>query len=325
MVSSSSFTFGEQDDWPIPAVRSTTSSPIGNIDLLSSLDVPSSDRYDTRSVSNPNIRNLSSTNGGNPARSAVQSEVPRTMNLAILGAMPTIIRAKPKPKERSKAEVSIASEEVVGSSPPMPSVPPPPPPPTVHLDDLNGPGDVEYPPDLPPRPWKQDEVGPEGSSSGLTTKSCDKPHGIALFDYPATHSDDLPFQTGDVILLIRKINDDWYYGQKEAGGNPGMFPSTFIRPVIDLPDDNDDLGGETDSEAAGMTWSQNTVGDRKVRALYSFKPEAAEDLDFEEGDVIEVTGQLDSEWLWGRLGDKWGQFPASFVDHVPRGLPQHCP
>lgn len=42
----------------------------------------------------------------------------------------------------------------------------------------------------------------------------------------------LTIQEGDEIQVLRKINDDWLYG--ECNGSKGQFPSNF---VTELPDD----------------------------------------------------------------------------------------
>ncbi|XP_071443384.1 uncharacterized protein [Hetaerina americana] len=324
LTSSSISAFNDQEEWVDSQQRNFTVNAIGSSVWYTSNS--SSLQTELNSSTRPSGRNFNSSNVNSSSR-PTPCEVPRTMNLAILGAMPTIIRAKPKPKERNLLEGVSLGVEGAGASPPMPSVPPPPPPPSDLLDDWNGGVEAEDPPDLPPRPWKSEQKTINSVTSGEARTSKEQPHGVALFDYPATHADDLAFQTGEVILLLRKINDEWYYGQREIGGSPGMFPSTFIRLVIGLsPEKSDNPARDTwdDLGVPDTSYNQNH-GDRSrlVKALYTFKPETSEDLEFEEGATIEVTAQLDSEWLWGHIGDKWGQFPASFVDRIPKFLPQH--
>nr|CAD7462067.1 unnamed protein product [Timema tahoe] len=93
-------------------------------------------------------------------------------------------------------------------SPPMPSIPPPPPPKEVFLIEK------EVPPHLPPRPLH------------LQDEDLKRPHGVALYDYPATHSDDLSFQAGDIVFLMRQVNADWMYGRIDS--REGMFPTNFV-------------------------------------------------------------------------------------------------
>ncbi|XP_030063266.1 neutrophil cytosol factor 2 [Microcaecilia unicolor] len=49
---------------------------------------------------------------------------------------------------------------------------------------------------------------------------------VALFDYEAIEPEDLEFQQGDVILILSKVNEDWWEGQ--CNGKVGIFPASFV-------------------------------------------------------------------------------------------------
>ncbi|XP_070686806.1 endophilin-A3b [Pempheris klunzingeri] len=58
------------------------------------------------------------------------------------------------------------------------------------------------------------------------------------------------------------------------------------------------------------------------RAMYSFHSSSESELDFNEGDVIILTNQVDGNWFEGTLGSQSGLFPVSYVDVlVPLPLP----
>ncbi|KAE8276970.1 Endophilin-A3 EEN-B2 Endophilin-3 SH3 domain protein 2C SH3 domain-containing GRB2-like protein 3 [Larimichthys crocea] len=58
------------------------------------------------------------------------------------------------------------------------------------------------------------------------------------------------------------------------------------------------------------------------RAMYSFHPNQEGELDFNEGDVIILTNQVDANWYEGTLADRSGLFPVNYVDVlVPLPLP----
>lgn len=84
-----------------------------------------------------------------------------------------------------------------------------------------------------------------------------EPYGVALYDFPLTHSDDLPFKEGDIIYLTRKVNDDWMEGR--IGNRQGIFPINFVDIKVPLPG----------------------IPDNVVTAIYSFKGETSEDLTFD--------------------------------------------
>jgi len=43
----------------------------------------------------------------------------------------------------------------------------------------------------------------------------------------------------------------------------------------------------------------------------------------QKGSSVYVISRINDDWLYGESGGKCGQFPASFVDHIPSNLPQH--
>ncbi|KAF7383356.1 hypothetical protein HZH66_012706 [Vespula vulgaris] len=152
-------------------------------------------------------------------------------------------------------------------SPPMPTIPPPAPPSEYFLRSKN-----EF-----------------EESSGA-------PYGIALYDFPVTHSDDLPLKEGDVVTLIRVVNDDWMEGR--IGNRQGIFPINFLDIKVPLPG----------------------LQDNVVVALYPFKGEAMEDLTFEEGAKIKVLSRLSDDWLYGEYKGRKGQFPTNYVNRIPYSI-----
>ncbi|KAM5148489.1 neutrophil cytosol factor 2 [Mantella aurantiaca] len=48
----------------------------------------------------------------------------------------------------------------------------------------------------------------------------------ALFDYEASHPEDLPFKKGDVIKVVNKVSKEWWEG--ECHDKFGIFPSAFV-------------------------------------------------------------------------------------------------
>lgn len=82
-------------------------------------------------------------------------------------------------------------------------------------------------------------------------------YGIALYDFSATHPDDLTLKEGDIVQLVKKVNDDWLEGK--IGNRQGIFPLNFVDIKIPLPG----------------------LPDNVVTALYAFPGENGDDLSFE--------------------------------------------
>ncbi|KAJ3591721.1 hypothetical protein NHX12_006853 [Muraenolepis orangiensis] len=62
------------------------------------------------------------------------------------------------------------------------------------------------------------------------------PCGKALYSYEGKEPGDLQFAKGDVIVLRRKVDDNWYHG--ELGGCHGFLPASYIqllRPLSQTP------------------------------------------------------------------------------------------
>ena len=57
-----------------------------------------------------------------------------------------------------------------------------------------------------------------------------------------------------------------------------------------------------------------------VRALYEFPSPEPGEIPLKLGDIVEVTGRVNPDWLIGKIGQKTGNFPAAFVSfiHLPQ-------
>ncbi|KAL9986811.1 hypothetical protein ACROYT_G001012 [Oculina patagonica] len=52
------------------------------------------------------------------------------------------------------------------------------------------------------------------------------------------------------------------------------------------------------------------------KALYDFESENDQELDFNEGDIVQVEEQIDENWLSGSCHGKTGMFPTNYVEKV---------
>ncbi|XP_043559185.1 E3 ubiquitin-protein ligase SH3RF2-like isoform X1 [Chiloscyllium plagiosum] len=121
------------------------------------------------------------------------------------------------------------------------------------------------------------------------------PCARALYTYGGQKPGDLSFKKGDVILLRRQVDENWYYG--EINGVCGIFPLNFVQVIHHLPQPPP-----------------------LCKALYDFNlkekdKEANKDLlPFLKNDILKVIRRVDENWVEGKLGDKVGIFPISFVE-----------
>ncbi|XP_058058093.1 uncharacterized protein LOC131209121 isoform X2 [Anopheles bellator] len=170
---------------------------------------------------------------------------------------------------------------------PMPTIPPPPPPQSVAITQT-----------------------PAAVVHGVQ----EEPYGIALYDFEGETVEDLSLKVNEKIYLLRRLNAEWFMG-RDRRGLEGMFPVSYVDvkvPLSDVP-----APDPASNAAVPRTARQSD----KVRALYHFAAETAEDLTLVEDDLVTVLYQITPEWLYGAVDGRKGQFPANFIEYVPPNLP----
>ncbi|KAJ8097746.1 SH3 domain-containing protein [Lipomyces tetrasporus] len=53
----------------------------------------------------------------------------------------------------------------------------------------------------------------------------------AIYDYRPTDASDLALYRGAQIIILEKINPDWWRGRDKASNTEGIFPSSYVRVV----------------------------------------------------------------------------------------------
>ncbi|GAB1861652.1 RING-type E3 ubiquitin transferase [Camponotus japonicus] len=117
-------------------------------------------------------------------------------------------------------------------------------------------------------------------------------YGRAIYDYVSKEAGDLSFKKGDIVILRKKIDKNWYFG--ECGNNHGVFPLSYIQVMTPL-----------------------TPHVPQCKALYDFRMTNDDEdgcLTFNKGEVISVIRRVDENWAEGKLLDRIGIFPLAFVE-----------
>lgn len=119
--------------------------------------------------------------------------------------------------------------------------------------------------------------------------SCYRYNVITIFLLSFKYSD-ISFKKGDIVILKKKIDHNWCVG--EVNGKEGAVPLNHLQVIVPLP------------------YPQ-------CKALYDFSmgPNDEEGcLTFKKGALIHVLRRVDQNWAEGRIADKIGIFPISFVE-----------
>ncbi|XP_056012716.1 E3 ubiquitin-protein ligase SH3RF3-like isoform X4 [Ostrea edulis] len=142
-------------------------------------------------------------------------------------------------------------------------------------------------------PRKFEEHTPFGGHTSKQSFALNQPSAKALYNYDATEQSDLSFKKGDIILLKKQVDENWYQG--ELNNRQGFFPATYVQVIVALP----------------ATIPQ-------CRGLYDFDVEDENDkkdcLCFKKDEILTVIKRVDSNWIEGKKGEKIGIFPISFVE-----------
>eukprot|EP00516_Mucochytrium_quahogii_P004005 CAMPEP_0203761020 /NCGR_PEP_ID=MMETSP0098-20131031/14192_1 /ASSEMBLY_ACC=CAM_ASM_000208 /TAXON_ID=96639 /ORGANISM=" , Strain NY0313808BC1" /LENGTH=949 /DNA_ID=CAMNT_0050654823 /DNA_START=76 /DNA_END=2925 /DNA_ORIENTATION=- len=214
-------------------------------------------------------------------------------------------------------------------APPAPSPPAPSPP-------APSPPAPEPPAPSPPAPE------PPAPSPPKAAISSSEERAKALFDFEGQESDDLSFSEGDVIVVLNKVNDDWWEG-RAPNGQTGIFPKNFVEPMPaedpTPPASPSTIRGTDPSisekisalhRGSSGVIAQGVTGGGKTfaRANEEFKGEEDGDLSFDPNDIIEITEEVDDNWSKGKvvkgrfLSQSEGIFPVSFVTKLrPSEIP----
>ncbi|XP_055535634.1 sorbin and SH3 domain-containing protein 1 isoform X17 [Wyeomyia smithii] len=119
----------------------------------------------------------------------------------------------------------------------------------------------------------------------------------ALYNFQGQTARELSFKKGDIIYLRRQIDKNWYEGEHNA--MVGLLPANYIEI---LPRDG----------AKPLPKKPQREG--KARAKFNFTAQTSVELSLLKGELVTLTRRVDDNWFEGRIGNKKGIFPVSYVE-----------
>ncbi|CAF1220167.1 unnamed protein product [Adineta ricciae] len=117
---------------------------------------------------------------------------------------------------------------------------------------------------------------------------------LALYNFQAQSNRELSFKKGEMIVVKRRVNDDWLEG--EHHGLTGIFPVNYVE-LFPYEHANDNANGE------GIV-------------KYDYNPQTPLELQLKKGEKVILLRKLDQNWYEGRVNHTEGIFPGDYVEII---------
>ncbi|XP_072192089.1 sorbin and SH3 domain-containing protein 2 isoform X22 [Excalfactoria chinensis] len=189
--------------------------------------------------------------------------------------------------------------------------------PISYVEKLSPPEKAQ--PARPPPPAQIGEIG----------------EAIAKYNFNADTNVELSLRKGDRVVLLKRVDQNWYEGKIPGTNRQGIFPVSYVEVVKknasksadDYPDPPIPQSYSSDRiHSLSSTKPQRPVlahenihsGGEPFQALYNYTPRNEDELELREGDVIDVMEKCDDGWFVGtsRRTKFFGTFPGNYVKRL---------
>lgn len=140
-----------------------------------------------------------------------------------------------------------------------------------------------------------------------------KPYAISLFPFNAQFPNELSFEAGQVVELVKYIDNEWAEGMID--NVKGIFPVSYVNVIVDCVDSQDDVTHDDVAHDDGVKEQDqdDLQSNDRVKVGYKFDAQMAGDLNVSEGEIVTVV-EANNEWVSVRndKGDT-GLCPRSYL------------
>ncbi|KAI1883537.1 hypothetical protein AGOR_G00232610 [Albula goreensis] len=188
-----------------------------------------------------------------------------------------------------------------------------------HMDTNNNQGDANahgYQDKDTSRGYPYPDMGRHTPQNRRITPDREKQPARAIYDFKAQTAKELTFKKGEMVNIIRQIDNNWYEG--ELRGRVGIFPISYVEKI---------LPSEKNQPARPPPPAQiREIGEAIAR--YNFSADTNVELSLRKGERVVLLRQVDQNWYEGKIAEtnKQGIFPVSYVDIIkksPTKSPSH--
>ncbi|NXX82568.1 SRBS2 protein, partial [Urocolius indicus] len=158
---------------------------------------------------------------------------------------------------------------------------------------------------------------------------------IAKYNFSADTNVELSLKKGDRIILLKRVDQNWYEGKIPGTNRQGIFPVSYVevvkknesKSVDDYPDppipqsySSDRIHHLSSTKPQRPVLAHENIhsGGEPFQALYNYTPRNEDELELREGDVIDVMEKCDDGWFVGtsRRTKFFGTFPGNYVKRL---------
>lgn len=131
----------------------------------------------------------------------------------------------------------------------------------------------------------------------------EKTPAMARFDFRAETLKELPFQKGDIVYIIRQVDQNWYEG--EHHGRVGIFPRSYV-----------ELLPPTEKAQPKKSAPVQVLEYGEAVARFNFTGDTVVEMSFRKGERITLIRRVDENWYEGKISgtNRQGIFPVTYVE-----------
>ncbi|XP_048365735.1 sorbin and SH3 domain-containing protein 2 isoform X27 [Sphaerodactylus townsendi] len=158
---------------------------------------------------------------------------------------------------------------------------------------------------------------------------------VAKYNFNADTNVELSLRKGDKVILLRRVDQNWYEGKLPGTNRQGIFPVSYVEtvkknpakgaddyPVPPIPQsyssDRIHHLGSAKPQRPVLAHENIHSGGEPFQVLYNYTPRNEDELELREGDIIDVMEKCDDGWFVGtsRRTKFFGTFPGNYVKRL---------
>ncbi|XP_029790580.1 sorbin and SH3 domain-containing protein 2 isoform X5 [Suricata suricatta] len=189
--------------------------------------------------------------------------------------------------------------------------------PISYVEKLTPPEKAQ--PARPPPPAQPGEIG----------------EATAKYNFSADTNVELSLRKGDRVILLKRVDQNWYEGKIPGTSRQGIFPVSYVEVVKknttkgaeDYPDppiphsySSDRIHSLSSNKPQRPVFTHENIqgGGEPFQALYNYTPRNEDELELRESDVIDVMEKCGDGWFVGtsRRTKFFGTFPGNYVKRL---------